>query len=150
MSDYAATELLETETGDELPAGEEVQIPVIPVCVTEKVIAEIVTPQEFTTHTISLGTGSVTSEGNGIDELLPQDELRVRATILAIDQDIVICHSKAQAGDPANSAALVPNPSGFYLPKGIPYLITTTRRLWVAATNATPTRISVSTERRQP
>ncbi len=146
--DYATTELLERETDEELPGAS--QIPTMPVCVTEKVITEPVTPQAFTTHTILLSTATISTEGNGIDELLPKDELRVRATVLAVDQDIVICHSKAQAGSPSNSVAAVPAPEGFYLPKGIAYPLNTTQRVWVAAVSAAANRISVSAERRQP
>jgi hypothetical protein len=101
-TDYAARELLEAETDEELPGAN--TPPTLPVCVTEKVVTEEVTPQDCVTTTITLSTTTTTSEGTGIAELLPADPLRARATILPVDEDIVICHSRAQANDAANQA----------------------------------------------
>jgi hypothetical protein len=101
-TDYAAETLLEAQTDEELPEAN--QIPVMPVCVTEKVITDEVTPQDYVTSTLVISTGTKNDHGLGIEELLPADPLRVLARIFSADQDIVICHSRAQASDPGNAA----------------------------------------------
>ena len=101
--DYAAAELLETETDEELAGAG--RPPVLPVQVTGRVITDEVTPQDCVTTTIVLSAATITSEGAGIAELLPADPLRVSARVLACDQDAVICHSRAQAGDAAANGA---------------------------------------------
>lgn len=84
----------------------------------------------------------------GIRQLLPQDPGRYRATIMSIDQDVVLCNSKDQASNPDNLVANVPQPQGTYWFKGIPIVIESKGLCWVANTSAaSATRVSVVIER---
>lgn len=67
---------------------------------------------EVTCYTVVLGTGT-----NAVQELLPLDETREFAMVQAIDNDVVVCHTSAQAQGAANSTSGLPNPSGYLLPK---------------------------------
>jgi hypothetical protein len=79
--------------------------------------------------------------------LLPRDPMRFRATIMAIDEPVVLANTKDLATNAANAVTNVPNPTGFYLPVSIPVVIMSKGPCYVAATSATPTRISVAVEK---
>lgn len=147
MSYERDNEMLEYETEVEQPEplGE---IAPIPVQVCESVLTVPTIPQHANTYTIVLSTATNNGYGSGVDILLVQDPLRVKATVMTIDQPVVVSHSQTQANSSSNQAATVPNPSGAYLPITTPLVIATTQEMFVAATSATPTRISVIVERR--
>lgn len=85
---------------------------------------------------------------SAVRQLLPQDPGRYRATIMSIDQDIVLCDSKDQATNADNTATNVPQPQGTYWFKGIPLVIESKGLCWVANTStASATRVSVVIER---
>jgi len=81
-------------------------------------------------------------------QVLALDLLRKDATILTTDNPIVICHTYRQTQDPNNQVAGVPNPVGAYLPAGASLSVSGTGPLWVVATVATPSRVSVAVNRR--
>lgn len=136
----------ETEADEELPV-----IPdPVPVCVKEPVVTVETVPQHVTCYTVVVDT----DVEQGVAELLPQDALRVRATVIVNDQPVVICHTRPQALDGSNRVASVPNPNGAYVPAGptlsTPVVIHGTQQVWLAGTSATPARVSVVVERRSP
>lgn len=138
-------ELLEYETeAEETP--ELVQpIEPIPVHVCEPVITVATVPQHVSCTTVIVATGA----DGGVEQILPQDPLRVRAQIIVSDMPVVLCHSRPQAGSTSNQVASVPNPSGAYLPVATsPVAIQGTQPMYVAATSATPARVTVIAERR--
>lgn len=117
----------------------------IPVVVCDPVVTVPTAPQHISTYTVVVATGTTAQ----VAELLPLDLLRVSARIIVSDQAVVVCHSQAQAQDSSNRVASVPNPSGAYLPVSTaPVPITGTQQMWVAATSATPARVTVISERR--
>lgn len=81
-------------------------------------------------------------------QLLPQDPQRYRALVLAVDNDVILCDTKDLASSPNNSVANVPNPDGFYLPKGVPLPLANKGLVWVVNTSSSAsTRVSVVIER---
>jgi hypothetical protein len=121
--------------------------PTIPVEITHPVTTVATVAQHITCQTIVIASGD--TQG-GVWALLPLDPLRVRAVILSVDQDVVICHTRPQAQASGNTGSSVPNPSGAYLPKTTMLTLNGTQEMWVAATSATPTRVSITVERRSP
>jgi hypothetical protein len=82
-------------------------------------------------------------------QILAEDPLRKDWSIYSVDQAIVICHSAAQANAAANQVASVINPPvGAYLGAGSALTLTGRSAVWIAATSATPTRVSVAINRR--
>jgi hypothetical protein len=85
---------------------------------------------------------------NPVDQLLGRDYDRVEARVLSADEPVVLAQSREMAENAANQAANVPFPVGSYLPAGLDRPIVNCDELWVAATSATPTRVSVIVSRR--
>lgn len=147
MSDYDENEMLEYEVEADEPETPVMPISPIPVSVCEPVVTVETVPQHMTCYTVVVDTDDVDA---GIKELLPLDALRVRATIIAHTAEAIICHSRSQAQDPANTVTNVPNPSGFLLSIDTPLVLTGTQQMWVAATSSAARRVSVIVERRIP
>jgi hypothetical protein len=145
MNEYH--DLLEYET--ETEHAPEI-VPLVPVRVAEPVVAVPAVAQHILCSTVIVSS----IEDTGIEQILPQDPLRIRATIIVYDNPVVLCHSRAQAQAPANKASSTHYPSGAYVPNGtpaaIPIVIEGTAPLWAAATTAAETRIAVIAERRDP
>lgn len=76
------------------------------------------------------------------------DLARKGITILPIDNPVVVCHSQSQAKAPDNQTANVPFPQGAYVPAGTPLSVNGTGPLWITATVAGATRVSVVQTRR--
>lgn len=86
-------------------------------------------------------------------QLLPEDPLRKDWSVMTVDQPIVLCHSANQAasyaGQVANAASSVTvPPTGAFIPAGSAFTFTGTGAVWIAATSATPTRVSYAANRR--
>lgn len=60
---------------------------------------------------------AVLTASEPVQEILPKSEKRICAYVQAIDNDIVLATSLAQGQSRTNTAASVPSPSGYYLPK---------------------------------
>lgn len=103
-------------------------------------------PEDASAHTY------VVSDASGVQQLLGQDMLRRRATILTLDQPVVIASSLAEASDTNNPAAgsAAVSASGFVLPVNVPLILETRHEIWVTPTSATATRVSVLTEAYAP
>lgn len=150
MSMPEESELLEYETEQPGPAP----LPAVAVYVTEPVVTVPTVAQHLTTFTVVVATGTSGAIGaggagmTGVDQLLPEDPLRVRATVWASDNPVVLCHSIQQAADKSNQVASVPNPNGTYLPVALPVVLSGTAQMFVAATTSTAARVSVVVERR--
>jgi hypothetical protein len=98
---------------------------------------------DLTTYfTVVTATGT-----NPVLLLLPRDPMRYRATIMTIDEPVVLANTKDLASNSANQVTSVPNPTGFYLPITTPVVIQSKGPCYVAATSATATRISVAVEK---
>lgn len=104
-------------------------------------------PEHFIFQTFSVAF-NVAGYDN-FEQILALDPLRKEASILAVDQAIVLCHSQNQLTDPANQVTNVPHPQGGYLPANAAVTIQGTGRVWAVATSATPTRITVIVNRRE-
>lgn len=98
----------------------------------------------FTTFVVANGVSGI----NLIEQVAEEDPLRKEVSILAIDSPVVVCHSYAQASNPANQVASVPFPQGAYLPINTALTLNTTARIWVVATVNTASRVGVSITRR--
>jgi hypothetical protein len=112
---------------------------------------EEIEPEHFECYTFAVQAGGA-PQGPGdktYEQVLPLDPMRKMAMIAAIDSTVVLCHSAAQANDPANQVAAVPFPSGAILTVANGYeRITGTGPVWVAATVSTVSRVSVIVNRR--
>jgi hypothetical protein len=95
------------------------------------------------TMVVSTGT-------NAVIQLLPRDYDRLEARILTVDEPVVLAQSREMAEAPANQVTSVPSPVGSYLPAGLDRVLRNCDEVWVAATSATPTRVSVAVSRRLP
>lgn len=86
--------------------------------------------------------------GSGNMQILPHDQLRQYGYIMTIDEPIVISTTLEPSQSPNNQVALVPNPSGAYLPT-LSWLppIRHNDPVYAANTSATPTRVVVLVER---
>jgi hypothetical protein len=90
----------------------------------------------------------VLTANNPYKMALPEDNTRRKATIIAIDNPVVLCQAEEQAQYPSNQVALVPFPNGGYLPINVPVTVTSHTVVFVAATTtATASRIFVALER---
>jgi len=85
---------------------------------------------------------------NNSEQVLALDPLRKDASILAVDNAVVVCHSHQQVTDPANQISGVPYPQGAYLPAGSSLTVTGTGPAWVVATVSSASRVSVFINRR--
>lgn len=106
---------------------------------------EEVEPEHFVFSTVAVSTGV---GYNTFEQVLALDPLRKDASILAVDQAVVVCHSHQQLTDPANQVAGVPYPQGAYLPAGSSLTVTGTGPAWVVATVNAATRVSIFINRR--
>jgi hypothetical protein len=95
------------------------------------------------TMVVSTGT-------NPVVQLLPRDYDRLEARILAVDEPVVLAQSREMAEASANQVTAVPDPVGSYLPVSLDRVLRNCDEVWVAATSATPTRVSVVVSRRLP
>lgn len=96
----------------------------------------------------SWATVTVPQAGTGVRplQLLSNDNRRMRAIVLAIDQDVILANSEAELLMSGNQAA--PGGGG-YLPKGIPLVIESAQDLWgIGATAAA--KVMVHTEMGYP
>lgn len=103
-------------------------------------------PEHFNLSTVIVALNTVGY--NNFEPVLMEDPLRKDASILSVDNPVVLCHSVAQAMNAANQVAGVPYPQGSYLPAGTSLTLTGKGRMWVAATSASPSRLSVFVNRR--
>ncbi|HXC83877.1 MAG TPA: hypothetical protein VNV62_18670 [Trebonia sp.] len=93
----------------------------------------------------------VSTAVNPVVQLLPRDYDRLEARILTIDEPVVLATSREMAESPANAVNAAGLPAvGSVLPVGIDRVRRNCDEVWVAATSATPTRVSVSVSRRLP
>lgn len=95
------------------------------------------------TMVVSTGT-------NAVEQLLGRDYDRFEAMILTADEPVVLAQSREVASSAANQVASVPQPAGAYLPTLTWLPWRNCDEVWVAATSATPTRVSVVVSRRLP
>ena len=141
-------EMLEYETEqDETPLP---PIPPVPVYACEPVVTVETVPQHMSAYTFVMST---TNADQAVQQILPQDPLRVQALIIVHDQPVVICHSKNSAAAAANTAAGTLAPSGAYVSAdpttpSAPIPIPGVQEVWAAATYGEPARISVFAYRR--
>ena len=102
-------------------------------------------PEFFTFATVVVASAG---SFNLFEQVCMLDPLRKEVSILAVDSPVVVCHTVAQAVNPANQIASVPFPQGAYLPVGVSLTLGGTGPVWVAATVATASRVSVAQSRR--
>lgn len=103
-----------------------------------------IVPEHFSCVTFVVQQGGV----NPRQRVLETDPTRKSASILAVDAPVVLCHTLTQAMQPANQVAAVPNPDGGYLPAGTSASVDGTGPLWVVATTAVASRVTVIINRR--
>jgi len=132
-----------------------VQMETIPVRVMNAedlrppVITEEAEPEHFTCTTFVLQAATANNPDANLADVLKLDPQRKDATIMAIDNAVVVCHTYRQTKDPANQVAGVPFPNGSYLPAGAAIAVSGTGPLWVVATTvASNSRVSVAINRR--
>jgi len=148
--DDAGEQLLEYETEAEPEPVEHAQ----PLEALRTEVVRPVVTVPTVPHHVTCSTAVVRSDvaGQNVVQLLPADQLRVRASIIVSDQPVVLAHSLQQAQDSRNTAAGTPFPNGAYVPASAtassPLVVTQTDPLWVAATSVTPARVTVIVERR--
>jgi hypothetical protein len=107
-------------------------------------------PEHFVCSTYVVSSAGV-AQGTGNppnQRVLSLDPMRKSATIQAIDNPVIVCHSTSQLTSPQNQVANVPFPEGYYLSAGASLSIDGTGQLWVVATVAAATRVSVAENRR--
>lgn len=139
------SELLEYETEQEDP-GPVQPIDPLPVHVCAPVVTVPTVSQHVTTRTVLLTTA------NAVQQILPQDPLRVMAWLLPkIDNNVVLCHSLTQAQDPANADPALAAPNGALVSAALTAAIPVpgTQAMWMAG-NTFPTRVGLIIERRTP
>lgn len=103
-------------------------------------------PEHFVFSTVVVAYN--TAGYNNVEQVLAEDPLRKDASIMAVDNPVVICHAASQLTDPANQVSGVPYPQGAYLPAGSSLTVTGTGRAWVVATVASASRVSLFINRR--
>jgi hypothetical protein len=103
-------------------------------------------PEHFVFSTVVVA--SATNGINPFEQVFALDPLRKDFSISAVDNPVVICHTAAQLSDKNNQAAGVPFPQGAYLAAGQSFTGTGTGRLWVVATVAGASRVSIFENRR--
>lgn len=75
--------------------------------------------------------------------IIGEDGQRYWATILALDEPVVLAFSETAAQDPRNAGnGPGMTAGGFVLPVGLALPIQATAEIWVAATSSTPGRVS--------
>lgn len=122
---------LQPDTAAVLQEEEDYASVLIPVCVKE--VAGPVRVQELprkaaTSRTVSVGTTAV--------QVLFANHWRSKATLMAMDQNILVAFSQAAAQDPSTMSVW---------PKLVPLPITATVEVWVASATTT-TALSITSE----
>lgn len=86
--------------------------------------------------------------GSGNQQILPHDPLRQYAYLMSVDEPIVITTTLEASQAPVNQVALVPFPSGAYMP-ALAWTppIRHNDPVYAANTSATPTRVVLLVER---
>jgi hypothetical protein len=84
----------------------------------------------------------VITAANPVPEVLPQDRTREYAVLQALDNQVVLCSTKADAQQPGNSVVGLPNPAGAVLATGIAIPVKGTSHMRLAAA-VYPSRVSV-------
>lgn len=145
-------ELLEYQTETDDDPAPVLPVDPVPVRVCEPVVTIETVPQHVTmiTHVVQI---TASDPDRAIRQLLPLDPLRVRAIVQVHDQPAVLCHSRNQAQSADNIVAATPAPQGVWVEAAAgvpsyPLVIHGGSEMWVAATSATATRVSVIVERR--
>lgn len=143
-------DLLEYETEDEDDGTPVQKIDPVPVHICEPVVTVETVPQHMTASTFVLSTANA---DQALQQILPQDPLRVRAVVIVHDQPVIICHSRSSANAPANTVTATPDPSGAFVyasatapSRPIPFY--GVQEVWVAATVSDAARVSVFAYRR--
>ena len=78
-----------------------------------------------------------------VQRLVGEDGRRGKAVVMTLDQPVIVCFSRVAADDPRNAVNAAGLPAGgFVLPVSVPLPVETASEVWVAATSATPTRVS--------
>lgn len=150
MSDYDDSEMLEYEVEQDNDDAAVMPIAPVPVHVCDPVVTVETVPQHMSASTFVLNTSA---PDTAIVQILPQDPLRVRATVIVHDQPVVICHSRGSAAAAANTAAGTPAPSGAYVQAdpstpSAPIPIYGVQEVFAAATYAESARVTVFAYRR--
>ena len=96
------------------------------------------------TVTVQAGQSDTTL---AVRELVPADILRVRYTVISIDNPVVISRSIEEAQSDANTQTEVNYPSGALLDTGQKLQLAGNNQMWVAATVNTVSRVLVVVER---
>jgi len=115
------------------------------------VATEEVEPEHFITATFVLqgiGTDNADENEQYYIDILKLDPRRKSASIMSLDNTIVICHSAAQAISQANQITGAPAPDGALLAQGGTLSVTGTGPLWAVATVPGNSRVSVVSNRR--
>lgn len=108
---------------------------------------DVVKVDVISPEVISARTFVVSTSLNPVLRVLGFDGNRKRATIMTLDQPVVVSASLAGASDPQNASNAAGLPaSGFVLPVNVPLVVQARGELYVAATSATATRVSVLAE----
>ena len=103
-------------------------------------------PEIFQPSTVVVSTG-----GNAVRKILGYDANRCRATVIALDEPVVLAATRAQADDARNATnAAGQSAGGAVIPVGVPIVVGARGELYAAATSATPGRVSVIAEAYAP
>ena len=144
-------ELLEYQVEQDDDDGTPVQqIDPVPVHICEPVVTVETVPQHMTASTFVLTTATA---DQALQQILPQDPLRVRAVVIVHDQPVIICHSRSSANAAANTVTNTPAPSGAFVYASTtspsrPIPIYGVQEVWAAATIGESARVSVWAYRR--
>lgn len=117
-------EVLQTEAPDQLTA--------VPVCVEE-----VRTPVRIQALPRKGGSTRTRTVDTTAERLLTADHRRASAVLMATDQNLLIAFSEAAAQDASSMSVW---------PKLVPFTVSATVEVWVAAATAT-TPVSITTER---
>lgn len=147
---YEEDEMLAYEAEDDTDPEPVMPISPVPVSVCGPVVTVETVSQHMSASTFVMST---TAPDQAVQQILPQDPLRVRAWVIVHDQPVVICHSRGSAMAAANTAAGTLAPSGAYVQAdpttpSTPIPIDGVQEVWAAATYGEPARISVFAYRR--
>lgn len=139
------------DTARKQAAAQAVEVPDAEVTPPDGYPAVRVRPESaevFGGQTFLIGTGANLTP---IRQILGLDPNRRRATIITLDQPVVLAGSRANAESPANATTGVGLPAGgFVLPVNVPVWVEARGVLFAAATAATATRVCVLPEMYAP
>lgn len=124
--------------------------PVQPIDPLPVVVRDAVTTVDIIPQHVSFRTFVLTTD-NPYKQILTLDLLRVKATLVTLDHDVVLSSSRGQAMSPSNVVANFPTPDGAVLSwqAGFPVPVTleTVGEVWATA-NTYPSRVAVYLTRR--